>query len=236
MRRHPEYYLEDGTVTLLVDECLFKVHRYYLARESDVFRDMFSLPPEPSASCDGGSDEAPIVIPEVSCAEFESFLGFIYFGMHDDHEFSLENWISLLSFATRFICDQIRGRAIREIEKGHSKPDPVERVVLAVKHNIPQWLVSAYQELCQRQNPLTEEEGEKLGLPTVIKLMKAREMLMAPIDRMRFPLPGMSSSSQHLLNNPGRRSGFFTDVSLDEQMRFEPPKVLQIVKQVFELE
>lgn len=164
--------------------------------------------------------------------------------MHDDHRLLPENWISLLSFATRFLCDKIRKRAIREIEEGHSKLDPVERVVLAVTHNIPQWLVPAYQELCQRQETLTEEEGEKLGLSTVIKLMRARETLMNQPDagRMRFSqagLGGMSSSSLSAIANPARRSNLyefeFDDVR-SQSLRFDPTRVLQVVKQVFSLE
>jgi hypothetical protein len=164
--------------------------------------------------------------------------------MHDDRRLLLENWISLLSFATRFICDKIRNRAIREIEEGHAKLDPVERVVLAVRHNIPHWLVPAYQELCQRQDTLTEEEGEKLGLSTVIKLMRARESLMNQPDagRMRFSqagLGGMSSSSLSLAPTPARRNNLF-DFDFDDirsqSLRFDPTRVVQVVKQVFGLE
>lgn len=167
--------------------------------------------------------------------------------MHDDHQQSLENWISLLSFATRFICEKIRRRAIREIEDGHSKLDPVERVVLAVRHAIPQWLVPAYQELCQRQDSLTYIEGEKLGLSTVIKLMKARETLMSTPDsgRMKFAQSGMSySSSQQLANSlatPARRAGTgYLDYDYDDvraqPLRFDPTRVTQVVKMVFEIE
>lgn len=164
--------------------------------------------------------------------------------MHDDHQLVLENWISLLSFATRFLCDKIRKRAIREIEGGHAKLDPVERVVLAVRHNIPQWLVPAYQELCQRQDTLTEEEGEKLGLSTVIKLMRARESLMNQPEtgRVRFSqagLSGMSSSSLSVTPTPGRRNNLY-DFDFDDirsqSLRFDPTRVVQVVKQVFGLE
>lgn len=90
--------------------------------------------------------------------------------MHDEHASTLESWVSLLSFSTRFICDKARARSIRELEAIQSLVDPVERIVLAVRYNIPQWLSAAYQELCQRQDSLSEGEGERLGLSTAIKL------------------------------------------------------------------
>jgi hypothetical protein len=163
--------------------------------------------------------------------------------MHDDHRLSIEDWTSLLSFATRFMCEKIRARAIREIEEDQAKLDPVQRVVLAIRHSIPQWLVPAYQELCQRQDSLTLEEGEKLGLSTVIKLMRARETLMNQSDaslRPRFvqPQAGVSSSSQSAYISAMRRT--YLDLEYDEtrglNLRFDAARVTQVVKQVFELE
>lgn len=56
-RRHQRYYIEDGNIVLLVsrmyiktatdwrllqvDNCLFKIHIYFLKRESKIFLDMF---------------------------------------------------------------------------------------------------------------------------------------------------------------------------------------------------
>lgn len=54
----PEYecgdpWIDDGNVVLLVDQSniAFKVHRGILARQSDIFDDMFQLPP-PAAEDD----------------------------------------------------------------------------------------------------------------------------------------------------------------------------------------
>jgi len=240
--RHPEYYFEDGTVVLFVDECLFKVHRYYLMRESEVFSDMFALPSDQmsDSSIEGQTDDSPIVIPEVSRKELESFLSFIYFGMHDDQQLSLDDWVSLLSFATRFVCEKIRRRAIRQIDNSDAQLDPVEKVVLAVKHTIPQWLLPAYQELCERQDSLTLEEGMKLGMPTVIKLMRAREMLVHDSSYPGLRQGGVSSSSQFLMHQPHITArpvflDFFED-GPQTRGRYNSARVVQVVKQVFELE
>ena len=173
--------------------------------------------------------------------------------MHDENAFSLESWISLLSFSTRFICDKIRARSIREIESIQSRVDPIERIVLAVRHSVPQWLKGAYQELCQRQESLSEEEGEKLGLPTVIKLMRAREMLLSGSD-IRDPrlmsrvgrTPAVSSSSSymariHLLDNDPVRPSLVSDFwgnmhTPGVDLRFDPQRVADVVREVFELE
>jgi len=174
--------------------------------------------------------------------------------MHDEHGFTLESWVSLLSFSTRFICDKIRARSIRELEAIQSRVDPIERIVLAVRHNIPQWLSGAYQELCQRQDSLSEEEGERLGLSTVIKLMRAREILLSVPD-MRDPrfthrmsrTPGMSSTSAYLARmqlvdsapvRPGWSSDLdvFSPLHAGVELRFDPQRVADVVREVFSLE
>jgi len=67
-----------------VDGTLFRVHKYYFTRESQIFADMFSLPVGgaggSSGTTEGKSDSSPIEIPEVTKQEMESFLGFVYFG------------------------------------------------------------------------------------------------------------------------------------------------------------
>ena len=180
--------------------------------------------------------------------------------MHDEHTFTLESWVSLLSFSTRFICDKIRARSIRELEAIQSRVDPIERIVLAVRHNVPQWLSGAYQELCQRHDSLSEEEGERLGLPTVIKLMKAREILLSGsnmhdphfISRM-IRTPGMSSTSTHSglarmqlprmqLMDGGPVQPLWSSDDVfgpphpSAEFRFEPQRVADVVREVFLLE
>jgi hypothetical protein len=63
-----------------VDGQTYKIHRYFLTRESQFFSDLFSLPqPGDSASVEG-SDNNPIKVPETPTNEFENLLRFFYFG------------------------------------------------------------------------------------------------------------------------------------------------------------
>ena len=173
--------------------------------------------------------------------------------MHDEYAPTLESWVSLLAFSTRFFCDKIRARSIRELEAIQSRVDPIERIVLAVRHNVPQWLSGAYQELCQRQDSLSEAEGERLGLSTVIKLMRAREILLCGSDIPRnLPpgrmnrTPGMSSTSSRfagiqLMDSAPVRPGWssddiFSPFHTGVELRFDPQRVADIVREVFSSE
>jgi hypothetical protein len=95
--------------------------------------------------------------------------------MHDDFCLSLAEWIFILSISSRYDMDKLRQRAIRQIISHRPRIDHVEKIVLAEKHNIPDWLAPAYASLCQRANPLEEWEAERLGMGVTVKLARARE-------------------------------------------------------------
>ena len=54
--------------------------------------------------------------------------------------------------------------------------DPVRKIALANQYNIPQWLPLAILELCKRVTPLEDLEAEALGLRSVVRIARAREL------------------------------------------------------------
>jgi hypothetical protein len=85
--------------------------------------------------------------------------------------------------------EKIHDRAIKELTT--MDIDPVDKVVLAVKHGIRDWLSLAYVDLCIRNEPLREDEAHDLGLNTTVKLACARERLRA--------IPPCQSGSSHIV-------------------------------------
>lgn len=67
--RHDRFYFNDGNIIFLVEDKLFKVHRYFLVRESPVFLDMFSM-----ESDEGQSDDMPILLERTKSLGFASLL------------------------------------------------------------------------------------------------------------------------------------------------------------------
>jgi len=63
-----------------VDGEKYKIHRYFLTRESEFFRDLFSLPQPGESTNVEGSDDNPIQVPGTPTLEFENLLRFFYFG------------------------------------------------------------------------------------------------------------------------------------------------------------
>lgn len=62
-----------------VEDTFFKVHRYFLTRESEVFRTMFSCPSSEDGQ-EGVDDSKPIHLPGVTSRQFEALLEFFYEG------------------------------------------------------------------------------------------------------------------------------------------------------------
>ncbi|KAF5379987.1 hypothetical protein D9615_006273 [Tricholomella constricta] len=189
--RHEEYYIHDEMAVFLVENTLFKVHRHFLIQESEVFRGMFACPPRPDGP-EGMDDKKPIPLPGVLRREFERLLDFFYHGMYPtrlggrvtlipcspdqcSHESQhLTDWIELLSISTRFVLKRVRQCAIEAIEACNGL-NPIEKIVLAEKHDIPRWRVPAIEALCQRIKPIGIDEARKIGLENAMLLAHARE-------------------------------------------------------------
>ncbi|KAF8214901.1 hypothetical protein K438DRAFT_1659728 [Mycena galopus ATCC 62051] len=84
--RDPTYYIEDGTVTLQVENTLFKVHRSMLVKDKSTFESMFSLDaythntedPLMNSNSEGESDENPIRLQGDKPEEFRALMWSLY--------------------------------------------------------------------------------------------------------------------------------------------------------------
>ena len=88
-----------------------------------------------------------------------------------------------MSLAHRWDFPEVRALAFRTLsEQKNLRVPPVTRLVLADKYDAPaHWRAQAILELGSRKEPLTEEEGEQLGLATVIQVAKVREYFLSRI-------------------------------------------------------
>ena len=102
---------------------------------------------------------------------------------------SLSQWLTLLSISTRLRFDRLRDHAVECIEESKTALDPVDKLVLAIKYKIPEWLAPAYAALCQRPNCLEEWEAEKIGLKKTVQIARAREAFREASYRSRAPSP-----------------------------------------------
>lgn len=61
-----------------VEDTLFRMHRYFLTRDSAYFRNILPSPPSPGDPFKGSSDNNPLVLEDTLKVDFERFLWVFY--------------------------------------------------------------------------------------------------------------------------------------------------------------
>ena len=98
-------------------------------------------------------------------------------------DLSEQEWLSVLRLASMWDFLKIRQTAI---EKLQARPlDLITKIELAHKYEIREWLFGAYLALGKRVDPLTVEEGHRLGFDFAIKMASVREQLLR--DKIAHP-------------------------------------------------
>ena len=179
-----------------VEDCLFKVPREPLEAESTVFRDMFLLPQGDKAKVEGLSDANPVVLGGVKKKDFEQLLkalmcrsAIIFSSMriftdHGRRKYGknvnrpiLEQgqWISVLKLSTMWEFSGLRKSAIKNLDRGSNLLDPIDKLLLAQRYNVKEWIMPALLKLAQRPEPISIKEGHRLGLETALNIAAIRE-------------------------------------------------------------
>jgi len=166
--QHKRFFFEDGNITFLVDGILYRVHRYFLCRDSKIFMTRLSR-----LAAQEGSSRLPVIsLENVKSKDFDAFLSVLYplnFNALEGHSF--EELSSILDLSTRWGFTSIRYMAIRCIEP----PTPHERLILGRKHGVDEWIPVALQELCERPQPLTPDEARLMDFEDVVLVGSVRE-------------------------------------------------------------
>ncbi|KAJ7059168.1 hypothetical protein C8F01DRAFT_1146247 [Mycena amicta] len=182
---NPRYYFDDRISFFKVENQKFKVHRHFLVRDSVHFQELFAGP----LGDFGDRESEAIPLEGIGSAEFECLLDFFYTGMYRQTNFSLSQWITLLSISTRLRFDRLRAHAIQAIEDNPTELDPIQKIVLAAKYHIPTWFAPAYATLCRRPGCLEEWEADKIGLKRTVLVAKAREAYRVALGQMMLTRP-----------------------------------------------
>ncbi|KAF9478099.1 hypothetical protein BDN70DRAFT_895954 [Pholiota conissans] len=211
--RHSRFYFPDGNIIFLLDNVLFKVHRYFFQRDSPVFSAMFTLPHPERDTAEGEMDEKPVKLTGFTPTDFERFLTLLYPKDFTKTELTgTEAWISVLKIATQFEFASLRALAITRIR--NFLVNAPERIAVAKQYGIDNWLVQAYTDLCTRDEPLTLEEGRKVGLEDVIDLYRVRALIRysSNLNRHHDTIRALVCKEFHLTSASGKEEAEDADI------------------------
>ncbi|KAJ7496764.1 hypothetical protein FB451DRAFT_1008180, partial [Mycena latifolia] len=174
LQHSEDYYLPGGDLYCLVENKLFRVHRYFFERESKFFKRELAVPATPGRPRIGTADDSAIMLDNVRSADFAKLLWVFYNPKYSLYDATVEDWSTILELAHRWEFAEVKNLAVRELEK-LELPD-IDRIVLYKKFFVDDaYLIPRYAALCERPELLTVEEGLRLGMETVIPLSRARE-------------------------------------------------------------
>lgn len=98
-------------------------------------------------------------------------------------DYTEEEWLSVLSLANMWGFTKIRQTAIEKLQNNNI--DLITKIELAHRYDIREWLFGAYLALGKRPEPLTVNEGARLGYDFALKMASVREQLLR--DKIAHP-------------------------------------------------
>ncbi|KAF9558130.1 hypothetical protein CPC08DRAFT_709866, partial [Agrocybe pediades] len=181
-----------------VEDTLFRVPRWGFEEPECFFADMFksALPgPGPNGEqVEGTSDDSPIVMEGESKFHFRAFLKALYSRVYKvlpdprkPYDASLDRkvdisgydeWLGVLHLATKWNFTSMRKKAISEVERcfPRTKLTIWEKMDIARKYNVREWLVKEYEALVnQDASHNVAALFENLDISGVQKVLQLRE-------------------------------------------------------------
>ena len=117
LTRHPIYYFPEGDLFIIVQQTQFRIHSYFLLRESTHFQQLLNpfssfLPTTP-----GISAARPLILNDTSSRNFAIFLWVFYTPHFGRYQHSLHNWLIIHTYAIRWEFPIIQQLAEQHIIK-----------------------------------------------------------------------------------------------------------------------
>lgn len=184
--RHSGYFIHEADLTIRVDRYVFRVHRFFLERESAYFRLRLEKSSHPERNPPGSSESNPLVLDDATSEAFARFLWVFYNPKYSVYNATPEEWSSILELAQKWGFRHVEELCIRELER--LALSPVDRIHIYQQHNLDKTLLlDSFESLTTREEPIGVEEGMKLGLQTSVQIAMAREKSRGPDTGLRSP-------------------------------------------------
>ncbi|QRV79084.1 hypothetical protein RhiJN_07099 [Ceratobasidium sp. AG-Ba] len=155
----------DGDFNLCVNGTVFHTHKYLLKRFTTLERLIRESDSDRgSCSLSWGYDASDF---------FNTFKILYASPIKALPDFDHPTLVSALRTSTDFDYPELRTFAIARLES--MQLDAIDRIRYAREFGIPTWEIPAYEELCGREEPITEDEAIVLGIGVFVQVAKIRE-------------------------------------------------------------
>jgi len=93
---------------------------------------------------------------------------------------TIDEWESVLDLAAKWNFQSIKLLAIEHITEIGSS---IDKIVIGRRHGVIEWLGEAYEAVCTRKEPLTQQEGIRLGVENVVRISAVRQVYGLGVPR-----------------------------------------------------
>jgi hypothetical protein len=174
-----------------VEQAIFKISKYQLSRHSPVFDDMISIVGDKSEET--GTDQNPLFLAGDTVAGWELFLSILFpeYNFHIRSHRRLSNISQstptrpvdiyvdpklgkLLLLAHKYSMETIEKDIIGQLEKSKSVLDPTDLMVISQTIDSPSLYEKAKELLIKREENLTLDNAERIGLSSTYDILMAR--------------------------------------------------------------
>ncbi|KAG8979647.1 hypothetical protein FRB95_009045 [Tulasnella sp. JGI-2019a] len=135
----------------------------------------------------GKSEDEPVEL-DVTVSEMDSLMSVLLDRrINSPLDLTIEKWSQALGLATLWKLDAARNFIIDHITR-HFPNSLANQIRLADDYDVGQWLHPAYETICERDTPPTEEEVSALGPKRLVAIYKIREACRKPekVNLTRF--------------------------------------------------
>ncbi|KAJ2919948.1 hypothetical protein MD484_g470, partial [Candolleomyces efflorescens] len=201
------YYWD--TVKFSVEGVCFKVPRYQFVVGSSYFAGKLQS--------DKDGDGTPIALEGATASQFRVLLKLL-FPIHTTSTtltFSKDEWLIILELSTIWDFHEFRKLAKEHLE--NQLDDPIERIAVGRAAYTPRWVLEGYQTLVTRSECISEQESERIGHLTTVRLYVLRHEQCVEsgsiASRFREEIQALEQTERHHLCAEERR--------IDEEKRLE---------------
>ena len=119
LTRHPTYYLPEGDLFIIVQQTQFRIHSYFLLRESIHFQRLLNPFSYSISTAPGISAARPLILTDITSRNLAIFLWVFYTPRFGHYQHSLHNWLIIHTYAIQWGFPTIQLLAERHIIKQH---------------------------------------------------------------------------------------------------------------------
>lgn len=119
---------------------------------------------------EGQRDSDPIILHELSLTKY-----YLSRRVKDSLKLTVERWSAALHLATLWDFVDVRLYCIDRIHMSYPDQNAFDRMDLAVKCHVDEWLAPAYATMCSRAEPFEPWEMERLGFARLAAVCRIRE-------------------------------------------------------------